>query len=126
MSTYGRIGPYCRLCPTKRHIPLSRSVVVEVTKIVDIDRPDSIIIDHVELIVPVLPRRSTPTLSHRLVLLEEALLSTRHAEGQRIPHSPVACRDDRPLPVDRQGGWRGYEDPPGLRAAPPADGTGRT
>ena len=47
--------PYCRLCPTKRHTPLprSRSVVVEVTKIVAVDRPEAVIIDHVKLVVAV-------------------------------------------------------------------------
>ena len=61
MSTYGRIRPYCRLCPTKRHTPLprSRSVVIEVTKIVDIDQPQAVIVNHIELVVPVLRERST-------------------------------------------------------------------
>src|SRR5512144_259780 len=56
MCTYGRIGPYCRLCPTERHTPLphSQSVVVEVTKIVD----------HVKLVVAILPREATPSRSH--------------------------------------------------------------
>ena len=66
MSAYARIGPYCRLCPTKRHAPLprSRSVVVEVTKVVDIDRPEVVIINHVELIVVVLRGPFTPNENH--------------------------------------------------------------
>src|SRR5512144_2892568 len=62
MSAYGRIRLYCRLCPTKRHTPLprSRSVVVEVTKIVNIDRPEVVVIDHVELVDPVLRGRIHP------------------------------------------------------------------
>src|SRR5512144_2912334 len=63
MSAYGQIGPYCRLWPTRRHTPLprSRSVVVEVTKVVDIDRPEVVIVDHVKLVVAVLPRGTTQT-----------------------------------------------------------------
>ena len=73
MSTYGRIKPYCRLCPKKRHTPLprSRSVVVEVTKIVDIDRPEAVIIDHVELVDPVLARPSHPKPKPQLPFLAE-------------------------------------------------------
>src|SRR5512144_428021 len=42
--------PPCRLCPTERHTPLprSQSVVVEVTKIVAIARPEVVIVDHFE------------------------------------------------------------------------------
>ena len=45
-------------------LPRSRSVVVEVMKIVDIDRPEVVVIDHVELVDPVLGGRSTPSRSH--------------------------------------------------------------
>src|SRR5512144_1492985 len=44
--------------------PPRASVIVAVTEVIDIDRPDSIIIDHVQLIVPVLPRRSTSSHRH--------------------------------------------------------------
>ena len=49
---------------THTPLPRSRSVVVEVTKIVDIDQPEVVIVDHVELVVAVLPRRTTPSRSH--------------------------------------------------------------
>src|SRR5512134_866369 len=84
MSTYGRIRPYCRLCPTSRHTPLprSRSVVVEVTKIVDIDRPEVVIVYHVELVVAVLARGTTPSRSHGFRSYPNEIASPRQTRGQ--------------------------------------------
>ena len=44
--------------------PCAGSVVVEVMKIVDIDQPQAVIVNHIELVVPVLRERSTPSRSH--------------------------------------------------------------
>src|SRR5512135_1061646 len=49
--------------PQRRPLPWIGSVVIEVVKIVDIDQPRSVIVDHVELVVPVLARRP-PSRSH--------------------------------------------------------------
>ena len=49
---------------TTHPLPRSRSVVVEVTKIVDVARPEVVVVDHVKLAVAVLPREATPSRSH--------------------------------------------------------------
>lgn len=47
-------------------LPCVGSVVVPVTKVGDIDQRESVIVDHVQLVVAVLPHSATPSQSHGL------------------------------------------------------------
>ena len=63
MGESGPTAAYARRSDTPP-LPRSRLVVVEVTKIVDIDRPEVVIIDHVELVVAVFRGQSIPSQRH--------------------------------------------------------------
>src|SRR5512144_2647786 len=86
---------------TKRHTPLprSRSVVIVVTKIVEIDRPKSLILDHVELLVAVL--RGHPPLAGAMALPigTRRNCSLRPAEPEQ---SPIVAAPAARLPPKRR------------------------